>query len=165
MTDKKLFFFQSPPPVWKIIITALGITIAFFCLWEFIVGILYEEPSILPIFFAFVSLIFTLPLSATTNFHLDLEEGRFKEEIQLGLIKIGWWEPLFDFEYVSILGLSNGMFVLRLWFEKNQFFTVSGFDNEVLAIEEAKVVARIMNLDVWNATNPRNGFWMNNDEE
>lgn len=108
-----------------------------------------------------VSLVLGVPIASTTNFHLDIENNRFKEEYALGLLKIGWWEPMFDWAYVSVFKKEEGVYLIRLWMEDNDFFTVAGYTNIEVALEQGIHIGKSLQIDVLDAaTDPRDSVWV-----
>ncbi len=163
MKENYLFIYQSPPPKWKIVVAALLFSVAFYNLYRCIQDIINPNtyPSILSVFFFICFIIIAMPIATTTNFHLDIENDRFKEEKQLGRMKIGWWEPMFPFDYVSVFKFKESMYVIRLWFDRNEYFTVAGYSNKSIALEEGEIIARKMSIDLLDAaTDPRNSKWI-----
>lgn len=162
MQAKYLFIHQSKPPLWRVILAAALLTIALYCLYRcfndfFQLGYI----QIFHFFFSVICLVIGFPIALTNNFHLDIENDRFKEEYALGLIKIGWWEPMFDWAYVSVFKKDEGMFLIRLWIEDSDFFTVSGYDKIEMALEQGIHIGKALNIDVLDAaTDPRDSVWI-----
>ena len=68
---------------------------------------------------------------------------------------------MFQWEYVSVFQISDGVFVIRLWMEDNDFFTVAGYNKIEIALQQGIHIGKTMNIDVLDAaTDPRDSVWI-----
>lgn len=155
-----LYLKQGRLPLWSRVIGSLFFAMMFLCLYRIVIGFINNMPNLLDIVLIIVGLIFGMTFSMTTNLHFDIEKGRFKDEKQIGPIKFGWWEPIFDFEYVAVSKMSNDFYALNLWIKGNDHFSIATYEDELPALKQANYIAKKLDIDIWNATDPRNGFWV-----
>lgn len=101
--------------------------------------------------------IFGFSFSISSNFVFDFKKHRFREEIQISVFHFGWWEPLPELEYISVFRQREGVYVLKIYISKNDAYTIAGFKNAEQAIKAGISVAKKLEIDLWDVTDPHNG--------
>ena len=101
-----------------------------------------------------------LGFSIVIDYHFDFENLRYKKLYCLGPLNIGTWRNFKKLEYISVFKNNNDVFKINLWYNVNKHFTISINDEKKPALAMGKLLSEKLNIDLLDATNPRNSHWV-----
>ena len=163
---------ESARPIWQIPIAALFFTVATFILLFALYDIhLSEEGFILflhrlepCIIFVSIAIGFTL----TKSIHIDIENSRFRPTYNIGPVKLGSWQTIKNYQYVSVFHQptigGDYIFEVNLWYDNNKHFELYEEDNYKEAFLIGYELSEQLNIDLLDATEPNNFKWVDKDE-
>ncbi|GER60309.1 hypothetical protein [Patiriisocius marinus] len=162
--DRYVVISQGPVPLFRRIIAAVLLTGFVFCVYAMVREYL-EEGWINALYFygSFFLLMYGFQAARSRNFVFHFKKHRFREEVQLGFLKFGFWEPLPDLKYVSVYKVAPKIYIIKIFITVNDGYEIVGFKNADDGILAAKAIAKKLSIDCWNATNPGNGDWLEID--
>ncbi len=152
---------QGRKSIFSRILGAAFFTAMIYCIGKMIYAYLnFPYINIMYLYGAAFFLVFGFFLTATSNFVFDFKRHRFREEMQISIFKFGWWEPLPNLEYISVFKQSEGVYVLKIYISKNDAYTVGVFKDAESGLIAGKAVAKKLEIDLWDASDPHNGKWL-----
>ncbi|WP_299105952.1 hypothetical protein [uncultured Winogradskyella sp.] len=163
---------ESPRPIWQIPIAALFFTITTLLILLALYQIEFTEKGLIIflhrikpcIFFVSIGIGFTL----TKSIHIDIENSKFRPTYNIGPLKIGSWQTIKNYEYVSvfhqpIIG-GDYIFEVNLWYDNNKHFELYEEDNYKEAFLIGYELSEQLNIDLLDATEPNNFKWVDKDK-
>lgn len=98
-------------------------------------------------------------LLISAEYLIDVEGMRYKKEHKFLGMRFGPWRKLKSIDYVAVFKKKEEDFRVKLWYNTNKHFSICSYYDATGAIEEADLLASRLDVDVWDATNPRHGKW------
>lgn len=114
-------------------------------------------------FFFFIFLQFGFNLAKRNRVIFDLEKKRYKIEEFVGPIHWGDWETFSNLKRVSIFKNNHDFYELNIWFLNNKHFTFDIFTEYEDVLAEAQYVAKILELEILDASDPRNPILLDSE--
>lgn len=163
---------ESPRPIWQIPIAALFFTITTLLILLALYQIEFTEKGLIIflhrikpcIFFVSIGIGFTL----TKSIHIDIENSKFRPTYNIGPLKIGSWQTIKNYEYVSVFHQptvgGDYIFEVNLWYDNNKHFELYEEDNYKEAFLIGYELSEQLNIDLLDATEPNNFKWVDKDE-
>ena len=163
---------ESERPLWQIPIAALFFSIAAFILLFALYNISFNEKGLILflhrlepcIYFVSVGIAFTF----TKSIHIDVKNSKFRPTINLGPIKLGRWQKIENYEYVSVFAqpLQDGgyIFEVNLWYDRNKHFELYEENDYKEAFIIGYELSEELNIDLLDATERNNYKWIDKDE-
>lgn len=149
---------QSPRSLLNRILGAVFFTAMLYCIYKLLSGTITHGALT---GFCLMGVVFFFFLgfacSRSSNFVFDFKRHRFREEFQMGIFKMGAWEPMPDLEYVSISKFEDNNYPLKIYISENDSYLISGFTDAKSARAAAKDIGEKLELDVWDETIPGEG--------
>lgn len=103
--------------------------------------------------------------SKVKNIHFRLEENKYKEEYCVGPFRLGKWKDLPKTEYVSVFKQlkENDDYIYRtnLWYSRNKHYVIYENLDLDISLEMGKAIAKTLKVDLYDATEPHDGKWVN----
>ena len=168
MTQKEIIISQGNRPFWQIILAALFFTGMVTSLYYFSTtfNIFDSEENVkfslhflqIAIFLFFGGTFF----SSVRDYHFNFQENKYKILFCVGPIKIGRWKSFKSLEYISVFKSSSNIYEINLWYDKNKHFNISKYKQEEFALFAGKELAKKLNIDLLDATNPFSKKWVDN---
>ena len=85
---------------------------------------------------------------------------KYKVEYYLGPFYWGHWSDYEALKMVGIFKNSKGIYEVNIWFTNSRHLKFERFHNEEDALAEAKYIAELFTLKVWNASDPKKGYYL-----
>lgn len=164
MKQASAYISNGKRPLWHTLIAALFFT--------FSIGIgyaLFFDVSFLPsnrdygtLFYAGTfSIMMGIRYAEVIDYEFDFENRIYKKIRTFGFVKIPSSQSFSNLKYVAVFNNENtGAFEVNLWHGKNKRFSITFFYNDADALEAASTIAGKLSLNLWDATNPRQGKWV-----
>lgn len=169
---RNIIISEGNRPLWQIIIAALFYTLAFILLGMFFFGyeIVFQEEidsqgDIGAVWTAGFCISQGILFSSVKHIFFDLTNKKYKEQYQVGPIKIGRWKTLPKIDYVSVFKQpkenGNYIFETNLWYQGNKHFNI--YENLYLdpAFLMGESVAKTLEVKLLDATEANNFKWVN----
>lgn len=160
VNDTRVIISQGGRPLFNRILAAGFFTGGLYCLAVFVLGLFEKKGLLAYLYIAIFCLYFGFILSYSSNFIFDFKRHRFKEEFQMGIFKFGWWEPMPPIEYVSLFNSGENEYQISIWIEGNDKYHIGGYTSAEDGIKASKIIAKKLSIDLWDATDPHNGYWV-----
>lgn len=171
MKDENIIITGKGKPFWALIISALAFTAIVGILLSSFLYSVFNLNSFKKIG-AMTEIIIYLAgigigFGSQKRVYVNIKESKFKSSLELGPIKIGKWNTIDNYEYVSLfyqlLGDGSYIFEVNLWYDKNKHFLLySEYDFEdALAI--AFDLSEELNIDLLDATIPNDYKWIDKE--
>ncbi len=167
MDSKIIIVSESPRPMWQIIIASLFFT------GVFAIVILFLNKNLHVIgnesFEDFIHtlknlVIFGIGFSFKKSVYIDLKKSKFRSTFEIGPIKLGQWQTINNYEYVSIFHqpLKDGkkIFEVNLWYNGNQHWELYEKHNFKEAFLIGYEISELLNIDLLDATVPNDYKWI-----
>lgn len=167
MDSKHIIISENPRPLWQIAIASLFFTAAFAILilffyqkWSNVDG-----KSIKRLVDALCYLIvFGITFSFKKSVYIDIKKSKFRSTFEIGPIKLGQWQTINNYEYVSIfhqpLKDGNKIFELNLWYNDNQHWELYEKNDFREAFLIGYEISEILQIDILDATVPNDYKWI-----
>ncbi len=163
---------ESNRPIWQIPIAALFFTMAFGLIsYRFFIWATTNSPLNLRLIdFEGVIYLGAIGISFTSRkrIHIDISKSRFRPTIEIGPLKIGKWQTIKNYQYVSVFHqpLVNGAYIfeVNLWYDNNKHFELYAKDNYNEAFLIGYDLSEELNIDLLDATVPNDFKWIDKDE-
>lgn len=168
MVQKEIIVSQGNRPFWQIILAALFFTgMVIFLYYFFITFNIYDSVTRFKGSLHFLQIAIFLfaagiSFSAVRDYHFNFQEKKYKILFCVGPVKIGKWTKFKSLEYISVFKNSKNFFEINLWYNKNKHFNISKYDQENFALFAGKELAKKLNIDLLDATDPHSSKWVEN---
>jgi len=86
----------------------------------------------------------------------DLSKKRYKVEFYIGPFHWGSWHSFSDLKRIGIFKNTKDIFELNIWFTNKRHVQFEKFFDYEEALAEARYIAEILNLEILDASDPRN---------
>ena len=171
MDKNHIIISENPRPFWKLIIASLIFTAAigviiyltFNNLWK----VELTKGSTSKIINIFYLIGIGILLCLHKKIYVDIENSKFKPSLEVGCIKIGKWQTIHNYEYVSVFHqpLINGdyIFEVNLWYDKNKHFELYTQNNFEDALSIGYDLSEKLNIDLLDATIANNFKWIDKE--
>ncbi|GEQ84637.1 hypothetical protein ULMS_01450 [Patiriisocius marinistellae] len=161
LVDDRYVVVKQKAKLWyEWLVPILFLLILGFCIWQIIVGVDVHTELYFYGLLIFVSSISAFYNAKKSNFIFDFKRERFKEEIQVGIIKFGWWEPMPSIEYISIYKEAENKYFLKIFISFNDGYLIEEYNNREDGIEAAYQVASRLNTSIWDGTILEDRKWI-----
>lgn len=163
---------ERPRPIWQIPIAALFFTLAFGIVgYKFYLWITTNQSSGIRLV-DFQGLIYFSGIGAgfcsRKRIHIDIANSRFKPTIEIGPIKLGSWQTIKNYNYVSVFHQPtlNGTYVfeVNLWYDNNKHFELYEEQDYQDAFIIGYELSETLNIDLLDATVPNDYKWIDKAE-
>ena len=157
-----IFISNGSRPLWQTIIAAVLYTAAFYFVYLFFINFDVDasaKSAASPLQAAVILFSIAIRFSLVIDYQFDIGKKRYKKIYAFGFIQYGKWQPFKKLQYVAVYTNQREEIELNLWYNKNKHFTLSYFEDQATSIEVARSIAKKLNIDFWNAIDPRNGYW------
>ena len=169
MEYKDIYVSNGKRPLWQTIIAAMLFTASLYFFYLFFTRFSTDvEENYKGLGASIEVAIFCIAgaigFSRVVDYKFNLKDRSYRIIYNFGLLNFGKDYQFESIDYIAVYNNSDSNVIeVNLWYNKNKHFTMSVFDNANSGIEAAQLIAKKLNIDVWDATNPRNGFWLNID--
>lgn len=102
--------------------------------------------------------------SQVIDYEFNFENMEYKKIYTYGFIKFSKRFNFQKLKYVAVFKNADDSYEINLWHGKNKRFMISLYDNPKVALRNASYIADKLQLDVWDATNPHHGVWIDNSD-
>lgn len=166
MNRNEILISQGNRPWWQKVMAAIFFTTTVIFLYYFFLYFNLENEDLLKGSFGALNLaIFSFAtgvgFSVFRENHFIFEEKKYKTLICVGPVKMGQWKQFERLEYISVFkNNSRDIFEVNLWYNKNKHFNISIYSEEESALFIGKQLAKKLNIDLLDATNPHNSKWI-----
>ena len=171
MVRKNIIISEGNRPIWQTCIAAFLYTLAlillgmFFLAYEVVPFEVGSSKGDFRIFYvAVLCIVQGFLFSVVKSIFFDLKKKRYKEQYSVGPIKIGRWKNLPEIDYVSIFKQpksdGNYIYEVNLWHQRNRHFNVYESINLNPIFEMGKEIAKSLDVDLLDATEPNNHKWI-----
>jgi hypothetical protein len=107
--------------------------------------------------------------SMIKSLHFDLVAKKYKMQYSVGPLHVGKWKKLPDVKYVSVFRQpkTNGKFTfdVNLWYDGNKRFNVYENTEMEPSYEMGFQIAKSLDVDFLDATDPYDKKWIEKNEE
>lgn len=163
---------ESDRPIWQIVIAAFFFTLASAL-------IIYNNFNWATANVSGNSILSNFEVSAYLTFigvsfcyrkriHIDVFNSRFKPTIELGPLKLGKWQIIRNYQYVSVFHqpLTSGTYTFKvnLWYDNNKHFELYEKDDYKEAFLIGYELSEELNIDLLDATVPNDFKWIDKNE-
>ncbi|WP_339707436.1 hypothetical protein [uncultured Kriegella sp.] len=171
MEERKIIISEGNRPFWQSVIASFFYTISVVFTGMFFFGYeIFPSEGVSPkwdfgvIWLAIACTTQGVLFSSVKRVFFDLDTKRYKVQYSVGPIHVGRWTSLPNVEYVSVFQQAkkdgNYIFETNLWYQKNKHFNVYESIDPEPAFAMGKLVALKLNLDLLDATQPKNYVWV-----
>jgi len=163
---------ESPRPIWQIPIAALFFTLAFGIMgYKVFLWATTNQPLGIRLL-DFEGVIYFTGIGASfcsrKRIHIDISNSRFRPTIEVGPLKIGSWQTIKNYQYVSVFHQptidGDYIFEVNLWYDNNKHFELYEEDNYKEAFLIGFELSEQLNIDLLDATVPNDFKWIDKDE-
>jgi hypothetical protein len=159
---------ERPRPIWQIPVAALFFTIAAMFLISLVYRLKFNEEHIIlalhqldaVLWFSSIGVMFCYK----KQIQIDIKNSRFKPAIAIGPIKIGRWQTIKNYKYISVFlqPLVDGSttFEVNLWYDHNKHFELYFIDDYTEAFLIGYDLSEQLNIDLLDATVPNDFKWV-----
>lgn len=157
---------QGRRPFWQTILAALFYTAAIVVLYMFYISSSFdfgEKKLILPFQMLELPIILIslgVALSVVNDYIFDFENKQFRIIHNVGPISWGKWRPIKSLDYISVFQKVEGKFQINLWYNTNKHINFSVFRNYDESMIAAKQLAKKLQIDLVDASDPRDSKWI-----
>ena len=163
---------ESDRPIWQIPIAALFFTLATVVLIITIYTIKFTEKGAILTLESLNSVFILIMAGASfcikKSIHIDIENSRFKSTIGLGFLKLGKWQTIKNYQYVSVFHqptIGGGyIFEVNLWYDNNKHFELYEENSYKEAFFIGYELSEELNIDLLDATVPNDFKWIDKDD-
>lgn len=170
--NREIIVSESNRPFWQIIVASLFFTLAtvilLLTLYSFIFSneLLSVSLGNLHTIVIFISL--GIGFSAQKRIYVDIANSKFKPYYEIGPIKIGNWQRIHNYQYISVFNqpLKDGgsIFEVNLWYDTNKHFKLyegnDYLENFMMGFE----ISEELDIDLLDATVPNDYKWIDKIE-
>ena len=110
--------------------------------------------------FLFLSIGLGFYLAKRKRILFNTTTHKYKEEYYIGPFYWGNWSSYEGLKMVGIFKNSKNVYEVNIWFTNSRHLKFEKFHKEEDALAEAKYLARTLSLSVWNASDPKNGHYL-----
>lgn len=163
---------ESDRPIWQIPIAAFLFTAALGVFINIIYNAQLTDVSTRYIVNNLKTVILLIILGISfcskKRIHIDIVNSRFRPTIEVGPIKIGKWNTIQDYEYVSVFhqALRDGSYIfeVNLWYDTNKHFKLYEEYDYKEAFLIAYDLSEELDIDLLDATVPNDYKWIDKEE-
>lgn len=166
MEQSEILISQGERALWQLVIAALLYTGMFTCLYYFSTTFnIHDEVKKVKASLVFLELAIFLFLSGISfsivrDYHFNIKEKKYKILFCIGPIRVGSWKTFENLNYISVFKNNKDKFEVNLWYNKNKHFNISTYGKQNFALLAGKHIAKKLNIDLLDATEPRNSKWV-----
>ncbi len=166
MEQNEIMISQGNRPWWQIILAAIFFTGMIIFLYRFFItfNIYGPEKKIKDSFRLLQLAIFLfaggVSFSLVRDYYFNFKENKYKILFCVGPVKIGSWKKFENLGYISVFKNSRDIFEINLWYNKNRHFNISNYTKEVNALFAGEKLAKKLNINFLDATDPHHSKWV-----
>lgn len=166
MDENDIYISQGNRPLWQIVLAALLFTGMFIFLYYFFItfniynSVKRVKGSLHFLQIAIFLFVGGVSFSIVRDYHFNFKERKYKILFCVGPIRIGSWKRFENLEYISVFKNSKNLFEINLWYNRNKHFNISTYPKNDFALLAGKELAKKLNIDLFDATDPHNGKWV-----
>lgn len=157
---------QGDRPWWQRLIAAVFFTVTVVFLFYFFILFDFRNQEMLEGSFgalniAIITFSMGIGFSVYREYHFNFQERKYKVLACVGVVKLGEWKQFEKLDYISVFkNNSKDLFEINLWYNENKHFNISIYFERDTAIFLGKQLARKLNIDLLDATDPYNSKWV-----
>lgn len=173
MQSENIIVSETQRPFWHLIIAALFFTCAFFLIIKFIYHFRWNNEHIRSFAEGGIPTIVIL-IAVGLNFctqkrvYINLKESKFKPSLEIGLIKLGKWKTIQNYEYISVFynptKSESEQFEVNLWYDTNKHFELYTRNNFKDAMLVGYNISEQLDIDLLDATIRGDNKWVDKEE-
>ncbi|MEZ4853241.1 hypothetical protein [Flavobacterium sp.] len=168
MNNDNFVISEGKRPVFHLILATLLFGVSVVCLYLFITELLAVDTtnvkkSQVPTGFLELTIfafIFGLNFSKITTIYIDLKQQILRTEYKVAFFKMNTKQKIKNLGYISVFKNDNLQFEVNLWYDTNKHCKMFLYTNKQDAIACGKQFAQRMKIDLLNATEKGNFFWV-----
>lgn len=171
----KIIISEGNRPFWHSLVASVLYTVALILLAMFFFGYDvvpgrqgYSQWDFNAFIIAIPCAVQGIVFSSVKRALFDLDVKRYKEQYCIGPIKMGSWKKLPSIDYVSVFKQpkkdGNFVYETNLWYGGNKHFNIYVSNIPEPAFAMGKSVAKVLEIDLLDATRPSGQAWVNLDE-
>ena len=171
MKKNTLLISENDRPFWQLPLAALLLTIVVYIIGKDLFHFNWSNN-----YFRYISsdiqlvlllILAAMGLCSTKRIYIDIEKSRFKTTLEMGPLKLGKWQTIKNYTYVSVFHkpLTDGSytFVVNLWYNKNKHFELYSKDSFSDAIQMGYDLSEQLNIELPDATIPNDFKWIDKE--
>jgi len=158
------YFSHGNRPFWHTVVAAFCFTVSFVFIYGMFFEISINQQSytfpIRSIEIVLFLMVTGIRFSMVNDYVFDLENNQFKVIHVIGFVKWGKWKQLSTLDYISVFQKKEGEFEINLWYNTNKHILLSGSNDYNAAIETGKKLAKKLDIELLDASNPHDKEWV-----
>ncbi|WP_431156888.1 hypothetical protein [Winogradskyella poriferorum] len=170
--NEEIIVSESNRPFWQIIVASLFFTLATVVLLLTLYSIIFTNEKISVSLGNFNTIIIFISIGigfcVQKRIYVDLANSKFRPSYEIGPIKIGKWQQIINYEYISIFTqpLKDGgsIFEVNLWYDRNKHFKLYEGNDYLQNFMIGFEISEKLNIDLLDATVPNDYKWIDKDE-
>jgi len=171
MKDKDVYISNGKRPIWQLVIAALLYTASFYFVYMFVVryqvNIGKNNKGLAGLMeIAIFCFAGGVGFSRVVDYHFDLKEKKYRIIYNFGLVQFRRKYTFDSIDYISVyFNRKTEVYEVNLWYNSNKHFALVVYEDDENALDAGKVLAIRLDLDLWDATNPHKGDWVELENE
>lgn len=166
MEDKDIYITYGSRPIWQRILAAALLTASLYFVYLFVIS--YQsnvDKNVKGLASLFQVAIFcfagAIGFSRVIDYQFNLKERSYRIIYNFGALQFGKSFSFKSIDYISVYFNAGAEVVeVNLWYNTNKHFTMSHFQDPKKALESGAIIAKKLKIELWDATNPRQGKWV-----
>ncbi|WP_432412004.1 hypothetical protein [Rasiella sp. SM2506] len=163
-TKVDAYFTQGNRPFWHTVIAGACFTLSFVILYMVFLEIELLNQRLRSIVNSIELLVMLMAtgvrFSMVNDYLFDLENNQFRIIHNIGPIKWGKWRQLAQLDYISVYQKIEGQFQINLWYNTNKRINISGSNDFANALAIGEKLAKKLEIDLLDASDPHNSKWV-----
>ena len=163
---------ERPRPIWQIPIAAFFFTFATILLLSLVYDLKFTEDDLKIAIKKLYSVMWLVSIGTgfcyKKQIQVDVKNSKFKPTIVIGPVKLGQWNTINNYKYVSVFlqPLVDGTttFEVNLWYDHNKHFELYYVNDYTEAFLIGYELSEQLNIDLLDATVPNDFKWVDKDE-
>ena len=166
MENKEIYVSNGKRPLWQSFIAALLFTLSlylgylFFQNFEVNPGKNYKSIAS-PLELAIICFAGAIGFSRVVDYRFNLKAREYRVIYNFGLLNFGKTYQFNSVDYIAVyFNNSKEVYEVNLWYNTNKHFAMIIFNDANEGLKAGETLAKKLQLDLWDATNPHDGKWV-----
>lgn len=166
MEEKEIYVSNGKRALWQLILAALLYTVTLYFVYLFIIRFtasVYSNPKGLGGLIELAVFCFAggIGFSRVVDYKFDLKNREYRIIYNFGLVNFGKTHQFNSIDYIAVYyNQTTEVFEINLWYNTNKHFALAIYEDAESALKVGAALAKKLELDLWNATDPANGEWV-----
>ena len=171
MEDKDVYISNGKRPLWQLLIAAALYAASFYFVYMFVVryqvSIGKNNKGLAGLMeIAIFCFAGGVGFSRVVDYRFDLKEKKYRIIYNFGFVRLGKTYTFDSIDYIAVyFNRTTDVYEVNLWYNKNKHFALVLYEDDKSALDAGKALAIKLTVDLWDATDPQNGDWIELENE